>query len=189
MREQNRNRKQKLPRLVEGSRKSEEPLWMSGGGQIVSALSLGSERKECHEHETSYLLSHHHLNRHSDKMRSTFLCIPIGRRRARSRARSEIGSIEDPSETGEAVIPRPAESTPDFRIDTSTSPPSSPLTPRDQDSNGMQTNFFRTICLTTPNRATQTAPPFLIVFDLFSEENKAAIRNLQIALLAQKQCP
>jgi len=153
---------------------------------MVSALSLGSERKECHE--ASYLLSHHHLHRHSDKMESNFLCIPIGRRRARSRARSEIDSIEDPSEAGQMVL-RPAESTPDHRIGTSTSPPSRPLTPRDQDSNGMQTNFFWTIHLTTPNRATKTAPPFLIVFDLFSEEDKVAIRDPQIALLAQKRCP
>jgi len=159
---------------------------MSGGGQIVSALNPGSERKECHE--ANYLLSHHHLHRHSDKMESNFLCIPIGRRRARSRARSEIGSIEGPGEAGQAV-PRPAESTPDLRIGTSTSPPSRPLTPRDQDSNGMQTGFFRKIYLTTPNHATQIAPRFPTVFDLFSEENKAAIRDPQIALLAQKQCP
>jgi len=121
-------------------------------------------------------------------MESNFLCIPIGRRRARSRTRSEIGSIEDPSEAGQTV-PRPTESTPDPRI-SSTSPPSGPLTPRDQDSNGMQTIFFRTIYyLTALIRATQTLPPFLIVFDLFSEEDKAAIWDPQIALLTQRQCP
>ena len=118
-------------------------------------------------------------------MESKFLCIPIGRR-ARSRARSEIGSIEDPSEAGQAV-PRPAESVPDLRIGTSTSLPSRPLTPRDRGSNGMQTAFLWMTYLTTLIRAIQTAPPFLIVFDLFSEENKAAIRDPQIALLAQKQ--
>ena len=53
----------------------------------------------------------------------------------------------------------------------------------------MQTDFFRTIYLTTLIRVTQTVPPFPTVFDLFSEENKAAIQNPQIALLAQKQCP
>jgi len=158
---------------------------MFAGGRNVSALSVDPKWDECHE--ASYLLSHHHLHRPSDKMESNFLCIPIGRRRARSRARSEIGSIEDPSEAGE--VPRPAESTPDLRIGTSTSAPSRPLTPRDQDSKGMQTDFFRTIYLTTLIRVTQTVPPFPTVFDLFSEENKAAIQNPQIALLAQKQCP
>ena len=109
-------------------------------------LAVGSEWNECHE--ASYLLSHHHLNRPSDKMDSSFLCLPISRRRSRSKARSEIGS-EGLSEAGRQAVPHPAASTPDLRIGTSTSPPSRPLAPRNQELNGMGTVFFRTIYLTT----------------------------------------
>ena len=113
---------------------------MSGDGQIVSALSVGPEWNSCHE--ASYLLSRHHLlNRPSDKMESAFLCLPIGRRRARSKARSEVSPIEGQGEAGQAV-PHPAESAPDLRIDTSTSPSSGFLAPRNQESNGMQTALF-----------------------------------------------
>jgi len=107
---------------------------MSGDGEIVSALSVGSERNK--GYEANYLLPYHHLNRHSDEMESSFLCLPIGHRRARSKARSEIGSTEDQSEAGQAV-PRPTVSTPDLQVDTSTSPSSKSLTPRDQESSGM----------------------------------------------------
>ena len=64
-----------------------------------------------------------------------FLCLPKSKRRARSKARSEIGPIE--SQSGVGLVPRHAESTPDLRIDTSTLPTPSPLTPRDQEANGM----------------------------------------------------
>ena len=54
----------------------------------------------------------------------------------RSETRSEIGPIESQSEANLAA-PRPTESTPDLRIDTSTLPTPNPLTSRDQESNSM----------------------------------------------------
>jgi len=152
---------------------------------IVSALSVGSEWNE--RHEASYLFSHRHLHRPSDDMKfPKLLPLPKGHPRSRSKARSEIGSIEDQSEP-DLVVPRPMESTPDLRVGTSTSPVSSPLTPRDldQESNGMQTTFFQTIYLTTLSRVPQTAPPSLIDSDLFSNEHKVTTRNPQTTLLTQ----
>jgi hypothetical protein len=163
---------------------------VSGDGQIVSARlagpGVGSEWKECHE--ASYLLSHHQLSQPNDEMESSFLCLPIGHRRARSEVRSEIGSIEDQTGAGQAV-PRPAESTPDLRIGTSSSPSSRPLTPRDQKSKGMQTTFFQKIHLTTLFRATQIAPLCLIDSDPFSEWDKATAQNPQITLNSQAGNP
>jgi len=66
----------------------------------------------------------------------SFLRPPKIRRRKRSKARSEIGPIEDQGETDPSV-PRPVESSPDLRIGTSTLPIPSPLVPSDQGSNGM----------------------------------------------------
>ena len=75
------------------------------------------------------------LHRPSDEMKLLkLLCLPKTHRRARSRARSEIGPVED--QTGLAA-PRPTESAPDLRIGTSTLPAPSPLTPNDQESTGM----------------------------------------------------
>ena len=104
------------------------------------ALSVGPERSGCHE--ASYLLSYHHLHRPNGDMKfSKLLPLPKGHRRGRSKARSEIGPIEGQSEP-DPVAPRPTESTPDLGIGTSVLPTSSPLTPRDQESNGMQTVFL-----------------------------------------------
>jgi len=90
-----------------------------------------------------------YINQPSNDMKfSKLLPLPKGHRRSRSKARSEIGSIEGQGEP-DPVTPRPMESTPDLRVGASTSSMSSPLTPRDQESNGMQTTFFRTIYLTT----------------------------------------
>ena len=90
---------------------------------------------ECHE--ASYLLSRHHLHQLNDKMKfPKFLRLPKGHRRARSKARSEIGPIEGQNEADPAT-PRPIESTPDLRIGTSTLPTPGPLTLHDQESNGM----------------------------------------------------
>ena len=58
-------------------------------------------------------------------------------RRQRSKARSEISPTEVQCEVDPAV-PRPTESTPDLHIGTSTPPTPSPLTARDQESNGMR---------------------------------------------------
>jgi len=65
-----------------------------------------------------------------------FLRLPKSHRRSRSKAKSEIGPIEDQSEA-DLAIPRPTESTPNLQIGTSTLPMPSPLTSRDQELNGM----------------------------------------------------
>ena len=103
--------------------------------QNISALSIGSEWNE--SQEASYLSSHHHLRRPNDKMRfPKFLRVQKFHRRTRSGPRSEIDSIEGQSEAGLAV-PRPTESTPDFRTDTPTLLPPSPPIPHDQKSSSM----------------------------------------------------
>jgi len=88
----------------------------------------------------------------SDDMKfSNLLPLPKGNRRRPSKARSEIGpTIEVQSEPDPvSATPRPAESTPDLRIGTSTPPVPSPLATRDQESKGMQTVQFQTVYLTT----------------------------------------
>ena len=67
-------------------------------------------------------------------------------RRKRSKARSELGSIE-----GEAdpVVLRPTESTPDLGIGASILPAPTPLTSRSHESNGAQVNLPWLIHLTT----------------------------------------
>ena len=65
----------------------------------------------------------------------SFLRVQKHHRRTRSRARSEIGPIEDQGEPDPAV-PRPTESTPDLRIGTSAFLVPSPLIPRNEDSGG-----------------------------------------------------
>jgi len=84
------------------------------------------------------------------------LRVPKKLHRAQSEARSEIGSVEGQG-GADLTAPRPAESTPDLRIGTSTLPTSSPLVPRDQESNGMQTTLSQTIHLTA--LFTQHRPP------------------------------
>ena len=140
--------------------------------RLVSALSRGSEWNECHE--ASYLLSHHHLHRLSDRMKLLkFLCLPKRNRRARSKVRNEISPIESQSGAGLAV-PRPTESAPDLRIGTSTLPTPSPSVPRDQESNGMYTPLSWTNHLSTPFRVTQSPTPFPIKSYLAPEVTKAA---------------
>ena len=78
-----------------------------------------------------------------------FLRLPESRRRQRSKARSEVGPTEGQSEVDPAT-PRPTEPTPDLRVGASISPPPSPLTAHDQESNGMQTIFSRPIHLSHP---------------------------------------
>ena len=117
------------------------------GRRKVYALSVGPERSE--RHEANYLLSHHHLHRLSDKMEfSKFLRIPKIRRRTRNETGDETGPIEGQS-GADPVVPRPTVPTPDLRIDISTSSTTRPPVSRDQESDGMQTAFFRTIYLTT----------------------------------------
>ena len=65
------------------------------------------------------------------------LSIPKKHRRTRSGATSEVGSLNAPSEA-DPIAPRPAESTPDLRIGTSTLPTPGPLARPDQESNGTQ---------------------------------------------------
>ena len=138
-------------------------------------------------HEAGRLLSHHHLHRKIDKMKlPKFLCIPKLCRPTRSETRSEISPIEGQGEP-DPTVPRPTESTPDLRIGTSTLPVPGPLTPRDENSGGMQMTSSRTTHLTTPFRVTQTPTPFPIKFYLFLEETKPASRNLQIVPLTKDQ--
>ena len=104
--------------------------------QIASALSVGPEWNECHE--TSYLLLHHHLYRLSDHMKlPNLLPLPKGHRRGQSKARSEIGSTKDQGEPDPLAQRPPLESAPDLQIGTPVLPTPSPLTSRDQGSNGM----------------------------------------------------
>ena len=92
--------------------------------RIASVLSFGSEWNECHE--ASYLLSNHRLHRTNSEMNfSKLLCIPISYRRSQSGTRREASPIRGRGEVNLAA-PRPAESTPDLRIGTSTLPASGP---------------------------------------------------------------
>ena len=132
-----RKQEVKVPPYGKGNPKPEKLLWMSAEGRIFSALSVGPEWDE--SHEASYLLSYHHLHRPNDEMKlPNFLRPPKIHRRKRSKARSElgIGPVEDQNEA-DPVVPRRTESTPDLQIDTSSLPKFSPLSPRDQESNGM----------------------------------------------------
>ena len=74
------------------------------------------------------------------------LHVPKKLHRARSEARSEIGSIEGQGGV-DLTVPRRSESTPDLQIDTSALPTSSPFVSRDQESNGTQTGLSQTIHL------------------------------------------
>jgi len=78
-----------------------------------------------------------------------FLTVPRKHRRARSGARSEVGSLDSGPSDADLVAPRPTNSTPNLRISASTMPTPSPSTSRSQESNGTQTNIFRMIHLTT----------------------------------------
>jgi len=69
-----------------------------------------------------------------------FLRAPKKHRRTQSNARSEVGSIEGQGGV-DLAVPRPAESTPDLRIGSSALPTSNTLTPRGQESNGMETTL------------------------------------------------
>jgi len=77
-----------------------------------------------------------------------FLPVPKNRRRTRSEARSEVGSLKNPSEVN-LVAPHPAESTPDLRIGPSTVRASSSLTSGRREFNGTWTLISRIIYLTT----------------------------------------
>ena len=103
---------------------------------MLSALSVVPEWNE--SHEASYLLSHH-LHPPNDEMKlPKFLRPPKIHRRRRSKARSEleIDPIEDQTEA-DLVVPRRTESTPDLQTGVSTLPTSSPLSPRNQESDSM----------------------------------------------------
>ena len=78
-----------------------------------------------------------------------FLSLPKILRRQRSDA--GIGPVEDPMEVDLTVGLRASESTPDLGIRPTIS---SLSTPDDQESNGMQTGFFRIAHLTALSRVT-----------------------------------
>jgi len=131
-----------------------QPSKSPARGELVTSLvapaltCVGSKWNKCHE--ANYLLSSHHLHRPSNNMGlRDFLSLPKGHRRSRSKARSEIGSIEGQGEADLVAHQRPTESTPDLRIGASTSPTSSPLTSRDRESGGTRTPSPRIINLTT----------------------------------------
>jgi len=129
-----------------------------------------------------------HRPRNEMKWRN-FLTIPKKHRRARSGAKSEVGSLKDPSAV-DLVAPRPTESTPDLRIGTSAFPMPSPLTSHDQQSNGMQTAISWTIHLTVILSPTQTPTRFPIKSYLLpeEEETKAMVttRNPRVILLTRR---
>ena len=103
--------------------------WLQGGDHRAPGL-----RPEWECHEPSHLLSHRHLHRPRGNMKlPKFLRLPIGHRRNRSKARSEIGPIEGQTDVDPVVL-HPTESAPDLRAGTSILPTASP---RDQKSNGM----------------------------------------------------
>jgi hypothetical protein len=108
-------------------------------------------------------------------------------KRARSKARSEIGSIEGQTQSeADPATPRPTESTPDLRIGASTLPTLSPLIPYNLESNGMEMILSRTIHLSTPFRVTQTLTPFPAELHPFPEVTKAASQNPQVIPLTQE---
>jgi hypothetical protein len=114
---------------------------MSTERQTFSALSVGLKRNG--SHESNYLLSHHHLHRHSDDMTlrdgvQSLLSLPRGNRRARNEVRSEVASITD-SEEIDLAAARPTESTPDLGIGPSTSSTLSSSTSLSQASSSMST--------------------------------------------------
>ena len=122
---------------------------MYAGRLIAPALNLGPEWNLCHE--ADHLLSHHHL-RQSTPTRNEMgwrdlLRVPKKHRRARSEVRSEVEYLKDTSDV-DLVGSRPTESTPDLRIGSSTLPTPSPLTSRNQNSNGTRAIISRTIHLT-----------------------------------------
>jgi len=119
---------------------------------------------------------------------SKLLPLPKGHRRRRSKARSKIGSIEGQSEPN-TVAPHPTKSTPDLRVGTSTSPTSSPLTPRDQVSNGMQTTLFRTIDLSNHTFSRNTGrPSFSDRFRfIFSDWKSTAYSTTKLAIILVKE--
>ena len=122
---------------------------MSAGRLISPALSHCSEWNACHEAAISYRTTiYASLHRPRDEMKwRDFLPVPKKHRRARSGARSEVGTLKGPSDV-DLLAPRLTESTPDLRVSTSTLPTSSPLTSRNQEFNGTQTVISPTIHLT-----------------------------------------
>jgi len=84
------------------------------------------------------------------------LRVPKKLHRAQSEATSETGSAEGQGGV-DLTVPHHTESTPDLRIGASALPTSSPLIPRDQESNGTQAALSQTIHLTA--LFTQYRPP------------------------------
>lgn len=142
-------------------------------------LGAGSEWSELHV--SPHLLSFNHLRPTSYNMGlRDFLCVPKGLRRKRSKARSEIGPAEGPSDPC-PVASRPAESAPDLRIGAFTSATPGPLMTREQEFNSMQTVPSRANYLTTLF-ATQAIPLFLMSFHLFSAIDTPRSLNHRILL-------
>jgi len=119
---------------------------------IAPALtsSLGPEWNECHEADStiSYRTTIY-ASLHQDEMKwRDLLHVPKNHRRTRSGAGSETDSLRDASGVDPVAL-RPTESTPDLRVGASTVPMLSPLTSRNQESNGTQIIISQMIHLTT----------------------------------------
>ena len=149
-------------------------LWQ-GHSETVSALSADPKwsgtRVSTHAPPSPSTLR-------NDMKLPKFLRPPKTHLRNRSKARSEIGPIEGPGEVDPAV-PRPTESTPDLRVETSISPASSPLAPRNQGSNGMGIVLFQLIHLSPSVCITQTPTPIPIEPCLPPEGTRAPSRTLE----------
>ena len=140
-------KRNKSLRAVKGNPKREKLLWTQKPSPRLGLTRNGTNATRS---ALSYLLSNHHLRRLNSKMK-----LPMFIRKNRSKARSEISLVEGQSEVDPAA-PRPTESTPDPLVGTSISPAPGPLTPRDQEPNGMQTVLFRCIHLNPSLRMTDT---------------------------------
>jgi len=115
---------------------------------LVAVSALSVTRLSICYHSTIYNLLHQSTPTSNVMKWRKFLHIPKKHRRERSKARSEIGSVEGQSGV-DLAVPRPTESTPDLGIGASTLSTSSPLVPRDQELNGRQTTLSWVILLTS----------------------------------------
>ena len=162
----------------------EKLIWMSAGDELSPRLSVGPEWNE--SHEAGSLLSHHHLHRSNEKMKlSKFLRLPNSNRRARSKSRSEIGSIEGQNEPGQAT-PRPTESTPDLRINPTILPTLGILDPRDQEPGSRSTTTYA-----RTNLATSLMPESLDVFPALKSVAgvlSAIIDHCEVYSISSKRC-
>jgi len=119
-------------------------IWVSAGWLIDPRFALAQNGNSATRPAISYRPPS--TNPRDGMKWRNFLPVPKKHRRARSGARSEVGSLKGPSDV-DLVAPRPAESTPDLRVGPSTGPMPSPLTSHNQETNGTWIFIFRMIHL------------------------------------------